>query len=59
VSRKNVGAQYGRALSVLEQAERKMTRAFNAWVKARARLKSLDKKLTTIQQEIDNMENGK
>lgn len=54
--KRTLGAEYGKCLDDLERAERKMARAFNAWQKARARLRSLGKKIDTRQRELDNGE---
>ena len=51
-----LGTKYQKALDTLEAAEKKMARAFNAWIKARAQLRALGKKLDTLQRDIDAQE---
>ena len=48
-----LGTKYQKALDTLEAAEKKMARAFNAWIKARARLRSIGKRIDTLQSDID------
>jgi hypothetical protein len=56
VSRRNLGAEYGKALDAFDHAERKMLRAVRAWEKARARLRSLGKRLDQHQAELDALD---
>jgi hypothetical protein len=51
-----LGARYQKALDTLEAAEKKMARAFNAWIKARAQLRALGKRIDTVQRDIDAQE---
>jgi hypothetical protein len=47
--RKNLDNHYADALERLEEAEAKLTRAFNAWIKARRDVRGLGKKLDALQ----------
>lgn len=42
---RNPGVAYGRALDTLQTAERRLSRAFNAWNKARLALARADRRL--------------
>jgi hypothetical protein len=59
MSRRPLGAVYQDALDALEAAEKKMARSFNAWIKARAKLRALGKRLDTLQRDIDAEDAGK
>jgi hypothetical protein len=46
---KDPGQAYVKSLDEVEQIEKKMARLFNAWLKAKARLRSVNRKLDEMQ----------
>lgn len=59
MSRRDLGSEYTRRLNAIDAAEKKLRRAFHAWEKARAHLRSLDRKTARMQAELDALEAGK
>jgi hypothetical protein len=47
MSKRNVGEQFAKALELLEERERKLARAFNAWNKTRNMVRALQKRIDT------------
>jgi hypothetical protein len=45
MSKRNVGEQFAKALELLEERERKLARAFNAWNKTRNMVRALQKRI--------------
>lgn len=50
---RNPGNAYADALERLEAAEAKLARAFNAWIKARRGVRSIGRKLDSLQSGME------